>query len=62
MIITFLGIKIAEAEEALRRVEDKKKKDLENLKKQNERIAAIQVGINKFKFICILFEKCWSIT
>jgi chromosome segregation ATPase len=37
------GMRVAEAEEALSRVEDKKKRDLENLKKQNERISAVQV-------------------
>jgi hypothetical protein len=39
------GMRVAEAEEALSRVEDKKKRDLENLKKQNERISAVQVGL-----------------
>ena len=38
-------LRVAEAEEALSRVEEKKKRDLENLKKQNERISAVQVSI-----------------
>ena len=38
-------VRVAEAEEALSRVEEKKKRDLENLKKQNERISAVQVRI-----------------
>jgi hypothetical protein len=38
-------LRVAEAEEALSRVEEKKKRDLENLKKQNERISAVQVRI-----------------
>ena len=36
-------VRVAEAEEALSKVEEKKKRDLENLKKQNERISAVQV-------------------
>ena len=38
-------VRVAEAEEALSRVEEKKKRDLENLKKQNERISAVQVRL-----------------
>ena len=45
-------LRVAEAEEALSRVEEKKKRDLENLKKQNERISAVQV--------CILIFFCCS--
>ena len=49
------GKKIAEAEEALARVEDKKKKDLVNLKKQNERISAVQVI---FVIFCRILSDC----
>jgi flagellar motility protein MotE (MotC chaperone) len=39
-----VGKRIIEVEEQLSKVEEKKKRDLENLKKQNERIAVMQVG------------------
>lgn len=54
------GMRVAEAEEALSRVENKKKRDLENLKKQNERISAVQVRIELRHiiacFICTVFS------
>jgi hypothetical protein len=44
VIYLCVGKRIVEVEEQLSKVEEKKKRDLENLKKQNERIAIIQVG------------------
>ena len=42
------------SEEALSKVDDKKRKDLENLKKQNERIALIQKGKCLEMVMCVL--------
>jgi hypothetical protein len=50
---TYLGKRICEVEEQLSKVEEKKKRDLENLKKQNERIAVMQVGSLMYTYIHI---------
>jgi hypothetical protein len=57
----YLGKRILEVEEQLSKVEEKKKRDLENLKKQNERIAVMQVGSLMYTYIHMYVYICSNV-